>query len=51
MSKSFALVVDVKTRWFAKPTLFLLCAFRVDAPTWIVHKLFSLKVRSIEKHC
>ena len=51
MSKSFALVVDVKSRWFAKPILLALRIFNIDATMWLVHKLFSLKVRSIEKHC
>jgi len=51
MSKSFALVADIKMRWFAKPVLFALCVFRIDAPMWLVGKIFSVKVRSVEKHC
>lgn len=51
MSKSISLVADVKMRWFAKPALLALCIFRIDAPMWIVRNIFSVKVRSVEKHC
>lgn len=51
MAKNFSLVADVKMRWFAKPILFVLCILRINAPMWIVRNIFSVKVRSVEKHC
>ena len=51
MAKNIALVADIKMRWFAKPVLFVLCIFRIDAPMWLVRNIFSVKVRSVEKHC
>ena len=51
MSKSISLVADIKMRWFAKPILFVLCILRIDAPMCLVRNIFSVKVRSVEKHC
>ena len=49
MSKSFALIADIKMRWFAKPILFVLLLVKLSPPTWLVKRLFSIKVRSNEK--
>ena len=49
MAKNFALVADIKMRWFAKPILFVLLLVKLSPPTWLVKRLFSIKVRSNEK--
>lgn len=49
MSKSFALIADIKMRWFAKPILFVMLLVKLSPPTWLVKRLFSIKVRSNEK--
>ena len=49
MAKNFALVADIKMRWFTKPILLALLLVKISPPTWIVKHLFSIKVRSNEK--